>query len=75
VWLTPDDVDTFHWLPTTCAYRLVAEGKDLPNWHPLVSGRLESVREAGISVTGRCQSEVFVHEDEFEDRIIHWVEQ
>jgi uncharacterized cysteine cluster protein YcgN (CxxCxxCC family) len=75
VWLTPDDVDTFHWLPTTCAYRLVAEGKDLPNWHPLVSGRLESVREAGISVSGRCQSEVFVHEDEFEDRIIHWVEQ
>ena len=40
VWLTPDDVDTFHWLPTTCAYRLIAEGQALPSWHPLVSGLL-----------------------------------
>ena len=75
VWLTPDDVDTFHWLPTTCAYRLIAEGQVLPSWHPLVSGRAESVHEAGISVAGRCVSEAFVHDEDFEDRIIHWVEQ
>lgn len=75
VWLTPDDVDTFHWLPTTCAYRLIAEGQALPSWHPLVSGRAESVHEAGISVGGRCVSEAFVHDEDFEDRIIHWVEQ
>lgn len=75
VWLTPDDVDTFHWLPTTCAYRLVAEGQALPSWHPLVSGRAESVHEAGISVAGRCVSEAFVHDEDFEDRIIRWVEQ
>ena len=75
VWLTPDDVDTFHWLPTTCAYRLIAEGQALPSWHPLVSGCAESVHEAGISVAGRCVSEAFVHDEDFEDRIIHWVEQ
>ena len=75
VWLTPDDVDTFHWLPTTFAYRLIAEGQALPSWHPLVSGRAESVHEAGISVAGRCVSEAFVHDEDFEDRIIHWVEQ
>ena len=75
VWLTPDDVDTFHWLPTTCAYRLIAEGQALPSWHPLVSGRAESVHEAGISVAGRCVSEAFVHDEDFEDRIIRWVEQ
>ena len=75
VWLTPDDVDTFHWLPTTCAYRLIAEGQALPSWHPLVSGSAESVHEAGISVAGRCVSEAFVHDEDFEDRIIHWVEQ
>ncbi len=75
VWLTPDDVDTFHWLPATCAYRLIAEGQALPSWHPLVSGRAESVHEAGISVAGRCVSEAFVHDEDFEDRIIHWVEQ
>lgn len=75
VWLTPDTVEAFRWLPTTCAYRLVAEGKDLAWWHPLVSGRAESVQEAGISVRGKCISEEHVHPDNFEENIIRWVEQ
>lgn len=54
--LTLDERAAFHWLPTTCAYRLVADGEDLPSWHPLVSGRPESVHEAGISVLGRVVS-------------------
>ena len=55
--LTLDEREAFHWLPTTCAYRLVADGEDLPAWHPLISGRPESVHEAGISVLGRVVSE------------------
>jgi uncharacterized cysteine cluster protein YcgN (CxxCxxCC family) len=55
--LTLDEREAFHWLPTTCAYRLVAKGDDLPSWHPLVSGRPESVHEAGISVLGQAVSE------------------
>jgi uncharacterized cysteine cluster protein YcgN (CxxCxxCC family) len=47
-----DGFSEFHWLPVTCAYRLRSRGQDLPAWHPLVSGRAESVHEAGMSVRG-----------------------
>lgn len=55
--LTAYDVSRFAWLPKTCAYRLIAEDKPLPDWHPLVSGRAQSVHEAGMSVRGWCVSE------------------
>ena len=53
VGLTPANVRTISWLPSTCAYRLVAEGRDLFPWHPLVSGDRESVHRAGVSMRGR----------------------
>ena len=73
--LTPALVPTFNWLPTTCAYRLVAEGKDLASWHPLVSGDPTTVHTAEISVAGKALSDAHVHPSDFESHIIRWVQQ
>lgn len=48
--LTKENLKDFYWLPETCAYRLLAEKKDLPSWHPLVSGNPDSVKESGIMI-------------------------
>lgn len=56
VGLTPENVRRITWLPATCAYRLVAEDRDLYWWHHLVSGSRETVHQAGISVRGRISA-------------------
>jgi len=75
VQLTPGGARDYGWRPDTCAYRLVANGQDLPDWHHLVSGSRETVHTAGMSVRGRCLSEEYVHPDAFEDQVIQWVGQ
>ena len=70
--LTVEGVDEIAWLPPTCAYRLVGEGRDLYWWHYLISGDRETVHEAGISARGRTVSEDDVPVEDFEDYVVDW---
>ena len=71
--LTPGAVRSLSWLPQTCAYRRLSEGRGLAWWHPLVSGRPETVVEAGVSVRDRIfASEDELPTDEWVDRVVVW---
>ncbi len=69
--LTPENIESHaYWMPTTCAYRLLWQGRPLPDWHPLLTGDPESVHAAGVSVRGMTVPEFEVGEDDWEDHII-----
>lgn len=72
--LTPQNVRTLKWIPRTCAYRRLAEGRGLAWWHPLVSGDPQTVVDAGVSVMGRTISESEVPADEWDQHIADWPE-
>ncbi|MAK61723.1 MAG: hypothetical protein CMK09_12145 [Ponticaulis sp.] len=70
--LTPDNLSALKWMPKTCAYRLLNEGKPLFDWHPLISGDPNSVHEAGVSIKGRTLNEETVFEGDAFDWIVDW---
>ena len=70
--LTPRKVGTLTWLPKSCGYRLVHEGRDLYWWHPLISGDPETVHVAGVSVRGRVRREAKHLEPE--DHVVDWID-
>ena len=72
VFLTPKNVGDLKWMPKTCAYRVLAEGGDLPDWHHLVCGDRSAIHRAGKSILGKTLSEDAVFEEDQVDWIIDW---
>lgn len=68
--MTPELLNSLPWMPSTCAYRLLYEGKDLPEWHPLVAGDREAIHKAGASVKGRVVDER--EAGDLEDHLVDW---
>ena len=62
--LTPGNVSKLGWMPRSCAYRRIHEGRGLADWHPLVSGDPVTVELAGVSVKGQVVSETAFAEPE-----------
>ena len=62
--LTPGNIEDLLWMPKSCAYRRLHEGRGLASWHPLVSGDPESVHRAGVSIRGETISEASLADPE-----------
>ncbi len=69
--LKPTNMDAnLYWMPETCAYKLLWQGKKLYDWHPLISGDPQSVHDAGVSMQSRSVPEFEIDEEDWEDHII-----
>jgi uncharacterized cysteine cluster protein YcgN (CxxCxxCC family) len=72
--LTPENVLEIKWMPKTCAYRRLAEGRGLAWWHPLISGTMQTVEDVGVSVRGRTFDETEIAPDQWEHHAVDWPE-
>ncbi len=72
--ITVENIASLSWLPDTCAYRCIAEGRSLPEWHPLVTHNKKSPIEAGVLINSFAISESYVHPEQWQDCIIKKVE-
>ncbi len=70
--LAPERLDQLFWMPTSCSYRRLAEGRGLTPWHPLVAGDPDAVHRAGISIRGRAVPETAVAAADLEGRLVDW---
>ena len=67
-----DDIEQFHWLPKSCAYRLLVEDKPLPIWHPLLTGSKSAMHKGGFSIRGKVISETKIDITYLDEYIATW---
>ncbi|AWL12290.1 UPF0260 protein [Saliniradius amylolyticus] len=71
--LTKDNLKDIFFMPPSCSYRRLYEGRGLPSWHPLLNdGKKSAMHKAGMSVRGKTVSESTIDMDDFEDYIVVW---
>ncbi len=70
--LTKDNLEEIAWMPLSCAYRRIMEGRGLPDWHHLVCGDKSEIHQQGHSIVGKFICESQVNEDDIEERIVEW---
>ena len=70
--LSPDNLKDLKWMPETCAYKLLNEGKELPYWHPLLSGNDKEIVNSGNSVKNRVTNENKIKIKNLPDYIFNW---
>lgn len=68
--LSLENLPKLSWLPETCAYKRLFEGRSLPDWHPLITNEKNSVHDAGISAKWFAQSEEYIHPEQLSDFVI-----
>ena len=72
--ISPRNIESLYWLPDTCAYRLLANGKPLFDWHPLIAGDSQQMKQLEISVADRVLSERDIHPEDLGVQVMKWVE-
>ena len=68
--ITAENIFDMKWLPDTCAYKILAEGRKLEWWHPLISGDKNTIHDAGISISNIAISGKYIHPDDLESYVI-----
>jgi len=68
--VTANNAKALTWMPDTCGYKLLAQGKSLPDWHPLITGDALSTQKANMTVQQKVICEKDINIDDLEDYLV-----